>query len=57
MIISGLDQVLGQEFIGFEQNEADQAASGCDEVILHFSGGSEILIYVHPEEGVKVEGD
>jgi hypothetical protein len=57
MIVSNLDIVLGQEFIGHEQNMADQSASGCDELILHFSGGSEILIYIHPEEGVKVEGD
>jgi hypothetical protein len=52
-----LDQIVGQTLIDFEQNTAKGSASGSDEVILHFSGGGEILIFVHDEEGVKVEGD
>ena len=52
-----LDQIIGQTLIGFEQNTADGSASGSNEVILHFSGGGEVLIFVHDEDGVKVEGD
>lgn len=54
---SNLEQIIGQTFIGFEQNVAEESASGSAEVILHFSGGGEILIFAHNEDGVKVEGD
>ncbi len=52
-----LDQIIGQTLIDFEQNTAEESASGSNEVILHFSGGGEILIFVHDEDGVRVEGD
>jgi hypothetical protein len=58
VIATSLDQIIGQTFIDYEHSTEDESVSGSDEVILHFSGGSEILIYFHQHEKcVKVEGD
>ena len=52
-----LKQVFGGELIDVEHNQEPESVSGSEEVILHFSNGKEILIYVNSEGDVMIEGD
>lgn len=41
-----------------EYNTPEDSASGCEEVILHFGNGGEILIYYNDEDDtIIIEGD
>lgn len=53
-----IEQTVGRELIEVEYQVGDQTVSGSDwEIILHFSGGKELLIYPHDDGSVVVEGD
>lgn len=52
-----LEEVLGEKLIDWEVNTAKDSVSDCDEIILHFTNGKEILIFVHPEDGLQAHGD
>lgn len=52
-----IDQVFGESLIDVEHNGSDVSASGSEEIILNFTNGKEILIFVHDEGYIVVEGD
>ena len=55
--VLGLEEVQGCEFLDYEQNPPEYSASGTEEVILHFSNGKEILIYIRNDGTLFIEGD
>jgi hypothetical protein len=52
-----LDQIMGKKLREVEVNANGEGPSGGSDVVLHFEGGKEILIYVHEDGTLYVEGD
>lgn len=57
IVTRGLDQVMGEQLIDIETNDPDKAVSECSEVVLHFTNGKEILIFVNDSGSLMIEGD
>jgi len=59
LVTHNLGQVIGGELVCVEHNQphVPKNASGAEEVLLHFHNGREILIFIHPDGEVRVEGD
>lgn len=57
--ILNVEQCKGKKLIDIEYiYEKDKTGSGaCEEIILHFENGKELLIYVHDNGKIIIEGD
>ena len=57
MAIRDIDQIIGLKLLEAEVNDKGEGPSGGSDIVLHFEGGKEILIYVHEDGTLFVEGD
>ena len=52
-----LRQVSGQKLLDWDHNDKENSGSGAEEVVLIFTNGKEISIYIHDNGTLCIEGD